>query len=623
MNSSPLIKKQQKIANLIEKGKLKDAIKPLLQLCKQQPDNTDFWLKLASLYGQTNDFPGVLKVCKKIIKMNSHNMAVYSLMGNAHASMGQLQAAHESYDKALKINPNDSGLLNNLGNALYLDNKYEEAAEIFKKVIKQQPNYADAYNNLGNIYKALNENELAINYYQSAVKLNPMLSKTMLNLGHMFADRIGHPEMAEHYFRKTITLEPDNLEAKGGATNMLRFQGKLTEALEMIKQIQHDHPGEAGTFAAEADIYERLGDYDKANSIIQHDLKTGDDMHPMMMGVYTRICKKYDRCEDAITRSEKLITANKLTPNYKQNLHFDLGKLYDNLERYDDAFRHYQAGNEIIDVHFDAAQFKKRLDDNINVFKRETCDNLPKPTVDTTLPVFILGMPRSGTSLTEQILSSHPDVGGAGELNDINDIVACLAMSLKSEQPYPYCISDFDTITMDKLATGYLEKLKSFSPTTRFITDKMPHNFINIGLISMLFPGARIIHCTRDPKDTCLSIYFQSFGWLHPYSSSLERLGFYYQQYTRLMNYWQNEFGIKVHTVNYEEMVSDQEGTTRKLLEFCDLPWDEACIDFHKSKRVVATASYDQVRQKIYKKSSERWKNYEEHITPLIDALNK
>ena len=613
--------KQNKVARLIAKGKLKESIKPQLQICKSDPSNMQNWMTLASLYGQTNDFQSVLNVCKKIDKIDSNNMAVLSLMGNAYAGMGQLKQAHENYNKALKNNPNDPGLLNNLGNALYLDNKYEEAAETFEKVIKLKPDYADAYNNLGNIYKALNENEKAIKYYEAAIKLNPLLSKTILNLAHMFADRIGHPEIAEDYFRKALSLEPDNIEAKSGVTNMLRFQGKLDEALVMIKQVQRDHPEETGSLAAEADVHERLGNYDTANEIIQNTMTAGGELHPMIVDVYLRICNKFDTCDDALEKGEELCTDSRITATYKQNLHFGLGKLYDKLDRYDDAFRHYHAGNETMDVPFDTAKFKDRIENLMHVYKKDSCDKIPKPTIDTTLPVFIVGMPRSGTSLTEQILSSHPDVGGAGELNDINDIVACLATTLNSDEPYPYCIGDLEPSTVDSLANTYLEKLKSFSNTTRYVTDKMPHNFLNIGLISLLFPQARIIHCTRDPRDTCLSIYFQSFGWLHPYGTRLEWLGFYYRQYVRLMDYWQNGLGVNMHIVNYEDMVADQESTTRKLLEYCDLPWDDACINFHKSKRVVATASYDQVRQKIYKRSSERWRNYEQHLEPLIHAL--
>jgi hypothetical protein len=154
----------------------------------------------------------------------------------------------------------------------------------------------------------------------------------------------------------------------------------------------------------------------------------------------------------------------------------------------------------------------------------------------------------------------------------------------------------------------------------RFITDKMPHNFLNIGLISLLFPQAKIIHCVRDPRDTCLSIYFQSFGWLHPYGTRLDWLGAYYREYARLMKHWEM-VKVPVHTVSYDDMVNDQETTTRKMLEFCDLEWNDACLDFHKSERVVATASYDQVRQKMYTKSQQRWKKYEKDIPLLVENL--
>ena len=309
MNSPQLIKKQQKIAQLIEKGKLKEAIKPLLQICKQQPDNTNSWLKLASLYGQTSDFHSVIKVCRKIEPALKNHPMLYSLLGNAHASLGHSNEAHEYYQKALDIQPDDPGLLNNLGNALYLDNKLEEAADIFQRVVAIKPDYADAHNNLGNIYKALNNNELAIKHYEQAVKLNPGLYEVLLNLAHMFADRIGHPEMALTYFRKALAIEPDNIEAMGGITNMLRFQGKLDDALVMIKQVQAKFKDEPAAIAAEADIYERTGNYDGAYKIVRQmlDNKT---TNPMIVGVFMKICHKYDGCDEALSEGEKLGVEN-------------------------------------------------------------------------------------------------------------------------------------------------------------------------------------------------------------------------------------------------------------------------------------------------------------------------
>lgn len=621
MNSPQLVKKQQKITHLIEKGKLKEAIKPLLQLCKLQPDNINLWLKLASLYGQTGDFDSVIKVCKKIEPRQQNNPTIYSLLGNAYASLNRMDLAHQSYQRALELQPDDPGILNNLGNALYLDNKLEEAADIFQRVIAIQPSYADAHNNLGNIYKALNNNALAVKHYEEAFKLNPQLYMVALNLAHMFADRVGHPEIAENYFRKALTLEPDNIEALSGVTNMLRYQGKLDDALKMIKLTQQKFNNEPGIIAAEADIYERTSEYDKAYEIVQK-LLGKKDTPPLITNVFMRICHKFDCCDEALASGEA-ITNN--AANFKisdvRDMHFGLGQLYDKQKRYDEAFEHYKAGNESFDHVFEIDEFKERIKNLQNTFNSSNLNRSAKSSIDTSLPIFIVGMPRSSTSLTEQILSSHPEVGGAGELNDINDIAAALPGSLNSSLPYPQCITSITTDACNDIAQGYMNNLAALCGNKRYITDKMPHNFLNLGLISLLFPQARIIHCLRDPRDTCLSIYFQNFGFLHPYGSRLDWLGKYYQEYMHMMEYWENTISTPIHTVRYDDMINDQETTTRKLLEYCDLEWNDACLNFHKSKRVVATASYDQVKQKIYTQSQARWKNYANHIALLIDNL--
>ena len=620
MNSPNLVKKQQKIASLIEKGRFKDAIKPLLQICKLQPDNTGLWIKLASLYGRTGDFHGVIKVCKKIETTQKNNPNLYSLLGNAYASLDMLDKAHQCYQRALELQPNDPGLLNNFGNALFLDNKLEEAADIFQRVIAIKPDYADAHNNLGNIYKALNENELAIKHYEHSLTLNPQQYLTALNLAHMFADRIGHPEVAESYFRKALELEADNIEAMSGITNMLRYQGKLDEALSMIKDTQLKFPNEAGVIAAEADIYERTGKYDAAYKIVR-EMLAKKIVPPMASSVFMRICHKYDCCDEALSTGEKIITTASSKPADLRDTHFGLGKLYDKQKRYDEAFEHYKAGNEAFEHVFDLELFKSRVNNLLSNFNSSNLSSISKSSIDTSKPIFIVGMPRSSTSLTEQILASHPEVSGAGELNDINDIAAALAKTLNSPLPYPQCITSLTTESCNNIAQGYLDKLTNLCGDNRFITDKMPHNFLNLGLISLLFPQAKIIHCLRDPRDTCLSIYFQNFGFLHPYGTRLDWLGAYYQEYMHIMEYWESTISNPIHTVRYDDMINDQEATTRKLLEFCDLEWNDACLDFHKSKRVVATASYDQVKQKIYTQSQARWKKYEKHLMPLINAL--
>jgi hypothetical protein len=213
-------------------------------------------------------------------------------------------------------------------------------------------------------------------------------------------------------------------------------------------------------------------------------------------------------------------------------------------------------------------------------------------------------------------------VYGAGELDDIYRIAQSLPREIQSTLPYPKCVDNLSKKNIDPIALRHLERLGKFSKNVARVTDKMPHNFLGLGLIELLFPQARVIHCMRDPLDTCLSIYFQQFNKHHPYANSLEHLGRYYNQYLRMMEHWKKTLRIPVMDVKYEEMVDDPEATSRALIDFCELEWDDRCLRFHESKRVVTTPSYDQVRRPIYKKSVARWKKYEKHLGPLKAALN-
>jgi len=246
--------------------------------------------------------------------------------------------------------------------------------------------------------------------------------------------------------------------------------------------------------------------------------------------------------------------------------------------------------------------------------------SLPRASIRSERPLFITGMPRSGTTLVEQILSSHPDVHGAGELADIGEMAESLPARLGTQLQFPQCLSHVTTAHLDQLATGYLDTLERLSPDARRVTDKML-GFIYLGLIELVLPGARIIHCVRDPMDTCLSGYFQDFSRSHPYSYDLHNLGVYYRSYQKIMHNWKNVLSLPIMEVQYEDMVTNQEVTSRKVIDFCGLEWDERCLDFHKNERFVGTASYNQVRRPMYKTSLGRWKKYEQFLEPLKKAL--
>jgi hypothetical protein len=235
------------------------------------------------------------------------------------------------------------------------------------------------------------------------------------------------------------------------------------------------------------------------------------------------------------------------------------------------------------------------------------------------LPVFIVGMPRSGTSLVEQILASHPNVHGAGELDDIARIVHRLGGPV----PSPSDLAQMTATTLRQAANDYLEKLSRLAPGAARVIDKMPHNFLALGYIDLLFPGCRIIHCVRDPRDTCLSIWFQQMTGNHPYTSDLAALADYYRQYQALMTHWKSVIRVPMLEVRYEDLVANIEQGARALVKFCDLDWNDQCLRFHENSRIVSTPTYDEVRRPIHDRSVGRWRHYERHLGALSGLMSQ
>jgi tetratricopeptide (TPR) repeat protein len=306
-------------------------------------------------------------------------------------------------------------------------------------------------------------------------------------------------------------------------------------------------------------------------------------------------------------------------------VHFALGKAYDDRNDYQEAFKHYAIANTLRNKELNYAKEKTELEFTklINFFTPDIFNNKNIGTTTDT-PILIVGMPRSGTTLTEQILSSHPNVMPAGEVDFWQTISKHLPLRLHTSTQYPGCLSQLTQDNANEIATMYmstLHKIAGSNNEPKYITDKMPHNFLNIGLIALLFPNVKFVHTKRDPIDTCLSIYFQNFTKFHSYAFDLNNLGFYYKQYERIMNHWHQVLPDRIFDINYSDIVSDPEYWTRELISHFNLEWSDTCLAPHKLERTVKTASLWQVRQPIYKTSVQRWKNYEPYIQPLLQAL--
>jgi tetratricopeptide (TPR) repeat protein len=428
---------------------------------------------------------------------------------------------------------------------------------------------------------------------------------------------------SEYHYNEALKLESHDVTVYLGLANVERHKGEYQKALNVLNKaelnIGNDDPQ---LLASRADILERKGDKDAAHDILNK-LASEDNMTVLAVATFSRLCLHFDRCDEAL----ELIVASSSLPSTtlteQQSLMYAAGDLLDKLKRYDEAMEYYVKANSLLGIKCDRESYIKEVDEIIQCFNKDATLSFPRATTNSTRPVFVLGMPRSGTTLVEQILASHPDVYGAGELPYMKQAaISITGNTLVRDGDYARFMTNVDQDTMTRVADKYLQSLTNLNRDAKYVVDKMPHNFFNVGLIATLFPDARIIHCRRNPLDNALSIYFQSFLWAHDYAFDLSDIGFFYNQYDRLMQHWEDVLEIPIITVQYENLVNDQEKTSRMLLDFCGLEWDDAVLNFHNVSRDIATASYDQVRQPIYHSSKERWKNYKVHLEPLLTELN-
>ncbi|MDZ4202027.1 MAG: tetratricopeptide repeat protein [Gallionella sp.] len=501
-------------------------------------------------------------------------------LGNAYQALGRMDEAVASFNRALALNPGYVAALNNLGIALQHQGKLEEAINAFRSALALQPGFAELYSNLGDALRENGQLETAAECARHAISLNPAFFNAHFCLGKILHEQ-GHSPDALACFKQALTLNPGHVESHLAACSTYFAEGRFTESREHIERALQQEPDNPEAWAALA-FFRKM---------------TPDD-------------------EAWVTKAHALL-AGKLKPREAIQLNYALGKYYDDTAQYAQAFPHYAEANRMqtqINGAFDRDNHQHLVD---SIIAAATPAAMRRHNAGASLserPVLIVGMPRSGTSLMEQILASHSKVHGAGELRFWSQAATDHFASVS-------CWSD-DAALLSELAGRYKAELAQHSPDALRVVDKMPANFMNLGLIHAAFPNARIIHMMRNPLDTCLSIFFQGFSGQHPYANSLEDLASYYRTYRQLMQHWRSVLAPDIFLeAPYEALVEDQESWSRRVVEFIGLEWDENCLNFHQTERRVGTASNWQVRQKIYKTSTERWRNYQTFIEPLLPLL--
>jgi hypothetical protein len=426
--------------------------------------------------------------------------------------------------------------------------------------------------------------------------------------------------MARHCFEKALQCDPELLIVRCSLAYLFCSRGEYATALELYDKVLDIDSNYEAAVAGKASVLERTGDTEAAFGLVQPLIERGtENIHTLF--AYAQSCSVAGKESTAASLLEHALAGPGLLPDDRKHACFMLGKLFDRLGRYDEAFLSYRRGNALNRFPFDRDAHLRFVDSVLAVFSAENMDVLPRSTNQSGKPVFIVGMPRSGTSLTEQILASHPEVFGAGELSHVRNIATGIAEASGCQQPFPLGIPSIGRELLDRLSVQHLHALETLADDQQVIIDKMPSNFMFLGLIELLFPNARILHCVRDPLDTCLSCYFQNFSSGQFFSYNQSDLAFYYNQYRRLMTHWKSTLRIPTMDIHYEQLVEDPEGTSKRMVEFIGLQWHAGCLDFHKAERNIRTASYDQVRKPVYGSSVRRWKRYEGHLAELRSAL--
>jgi tetratricopeptide (TPR) repeat protein len=566
-------------------GRKDDAIAHLRRAIALKPDFFDALWALGHILHQRGELDEAAARYRSVLALRPDHAEAHNNLGAVLADQGRLDEAVAQYRQALATKPDYSEAHYNLGNALLGQGRLEETVAHYQRALALQPRMAELHNNLAIVLLRQGKLDEAVTHYRQALAIRPDYAKAYNNLGNVLRVWQGKSDEAVAAYRQAISIKPDYADAFNNLGNALRELGSLAEARAACEKAIELVP---------------------KNPMFHHSLA---------------ILKRFAQDDQQLAAMETIASeAGSLSAQDRIYLHFALAKAYDDLGDYDRSFRHLREGNALKrqEIIYDEADVRDHFARIMDVFTSALMNEKRELGDSSSVPIFIIGMPRSGTSLIEQILASHPKVFGAGELRTLANAVARLCQPA----PFPDAISSMGQKELQELGASYVAEIRQVAPNAERITDKMPANFRFAGLIHLVLPQARIIHVRRDPVDTCYSCFSKLFVGELPYSYDLAELGHYYRAYEGLMAHWRKVLppGVMLE-IQYEQVTADLEGEARRIVAHCGLEWDDACLSFHESERPVRTASAVQVRQPIYRNSIGRWRPYQHLLGPLIDVL--
>jgi len=600
------------LINLYNQGQLTKAIEQANTLTGQYPEAFVVWNVLGAANNGLGRVEEASEAFKKVTVLNPNYADGFNNLGVALKNQGKMEEAVDAYNKALSINPDYAEAYNNMGAILQNQGKLEEAVEAYNKAVAINPDYADAYYNMGATLNEQGKLEEAVEAYNKVLSIKTDYAEAYNNLGGALNDQ-GKLEEAIETYNKVLSIKPDYAEVYYNMGNTLSAQGKQEEAIEAYNKALSLKPNDADTHLNIGVVLKEQGKLEEAIETYNKALSIKPDYAEAHRHLST--LTKYEPKNTQIVAVKALMEQTNLNDEDICLLHYTSAKMKEDLGNLAAAFRHYAIGGALRKklLSYDLEQDRLIFENIKNTAPKFKAVSF-KTSIEenATTPIFILGMPRSGTTLVEQIISAHPKVQGAGELNFLKRFGVPIRRSSQA-------INSDNILQFRKT---YLDELEKFSNAKPLVTDKMPQNFLLIDLILKALPEAKIIHIKRDPAATCWSNfkhYFSEKGL--GYSYDLHDTVSYFKMYQDLMSFWGELYGDRIYHFDYEKLTLDQEFETRKLIDHLELDWEDACLSPQENKRSVRTASQRQVREKVYKGSSQAWRKFELYLDGAFDEL--
>jgi tetratricopeptide (TPR) repeat protein len=644
-----------------QSGKLADAIAHLRRAVAIAPAVALYHANLGEMCRLAGRAGEALAAGRQAIALDPQLPGAHNNVGIALFEQGRFDEAIGHYERAIALDPNFAQAHSNRGNALQRLKRYADAEPSYRHAIALQPKFVEAWNNLGTCLRELKRAQEAETVYRRALELNPNNPDTLDNLALALKDQERFDEAADlmrralvieasspalhtHYAavlldqnkageaaaacERALVLNPDDHDAINLKGRVAFEQGRLDEALAQFRRALALKPDLGDACNNMGNALKELGRLDEAREAFLEALR----IDPAITGVYVNLAdsKTFKPGDPHLAAMEALASkTDGLSKTDRLQLDFALGKAYADLKDFPRSFRHLIAGNAAkrASISYDESATMALFDRIEATFTPALIAEKSGGGDPSPLPIFVIGMPRSGTTLIEQIIASHPLVYGAGELQTLNDVLLTVRRPDGATLAYPEFVTALDQAALREIGARYLGLVRGLAAgsgdaAAEYVTDKMPSNYYFAGLIHLALPNAKIIHCMRDPVDTCVSCFSKLFTAEQNHTYDLGELGRYYKRYQQLMAHWHRVLPAgRILDVRYEAVVAGVESQARRIIAHCNLPWDDRCLAFYRTERPVRTASATQVRQPIYQSSVGRWRDYESQLGPLLAAL--